>query len=126
MYAEGLTLNSSSDRVETLQEIYAVLIDIEGELALKRRDLADQYGITDALMSHVAHVLTTEQKHAFDTYMQEVITWHQKANTIVEQDALIKSYYGHLLALNGMTAFAEQFQEFLRTKPPQLNPKVNF
>jgi len=55
-----------------------------------------------------------------------VLVWHQKANIIVEKDTLIKSYYGHLLALNGMTAFVERFQEFLRTKSLQLDQQINF
>ena len=126
MYAERLTLQSPSERVEVLQQLYAGLMDIEGELALKRRDLADQHGITDALMSHAELLMTTEQKRAFDVYIKEAIAWHQRANSLVEQDNFIKSYYGHLLTLNGMSTFVEQLQDFLRSQPPRIDERVAF
>jgi len=115
MYAEQLTLRSHAERVETLHEVYTELMDIEGELALKRQAMADQYAITEALMSHPAVALTPEQTHAFDTYMLDVIALHQTAATVVDKDAWLKTYYEHLLALNGITVFLERFQDFLRS-----------
>jgi hypothetical protein len=126
MYTERLTLNGLSDRVETLQQIYTALMNIEGELALKRKNLANQHGITDALMSHLANVLTDEQKSAFDVYMLEVIALHQDAATMIQQDTFLKSYYEHLLALNGITVFLERFQEFLRSREFQMDKRANF
>lgn len=126
MFAERLTLNSRSERVETLLGIYSSLIDIESELALMRRDLANHHGIKDTLMSHSSHALTTEQKSALDAYMLEVITWHKKAATIIEQDTFLKNYYDHLLALNGITVFFERFQDFLRSQPLLFDKRVNF
>jgi hypothetical protein len=126
MYAERLTLNGLSDRVETLQQIYTALMNIEGEIALKRKNLANQHGITDALMSHLANVLTDEQKSAFDVYMIEVIALHQDAATMIQQDTFLKSYYEHLLALNGMTVFLERFQEFLRSREFQMDKRGTF
>jgi hypothetical protein len=126
MYAERLTLNGLSDRVETLQQIYTALMNIEGEIALKRKNLANQHGITDALMSHLANVLTDEQKSAFDVYMLEVIALHQDAATMIQQDTFLKSYYEHLLALNGITVFLERFQEFLRSREFQMDKRANF
>jgi len=115
MYAEQLTLHSHAERVETLHEVYIELMDIDGELALKRQAMADQYAITEALMSHPAVALTPEQTHAFDTYMMDVIALHQTAATIVGKDAWLKTYYEHLLTLNGITVFLERFQDFLRS-----------
>jgi hypothetical protein len=126
MYAERLTLNGLSDRVETLQQIYTALMNIEGEIALKRKNLANQHGITDALMSHLANVLTDEQKSAFDVYMLEVIALHQDAATMIQQDTFLKSYYEHLLALNGITVFLERFQEFLRSREFQMDKRATF
>jgi hypothetical protein len=42
MYAEQLTLHSHAERVETLHEVYTELMNIDGELALKRQAMADQ------------------------------------------------------------------------------------
>jgi hypothetical protein len=67
-------------------------------------------------MSHPAVVLTPEQTHAFDTYMLDVIALHQTAAIIVDKDAVLKKYYEHLLALNGMTVFLERFHDVLRSK----------
>jgi hypothetical protein len=125
-YAEKLTSSSRSDRVETLQQIYTALMNIEGEIALKRKNLANQHGITDALMSHLANVLTDEQKSAFDVYMLEVIALHQDAATMIQQDTFLKSYYEHLLALNGITVFLERFQEFLRSREFQMDKRATF
>ena len=126
MYAERLTLQNPSERVEILQQLYAGLMDIEGELALKCRDLANQHGITDTLMSHAEPLMTVEQKSVFDAYIKEAIAWHQRANALVEKDDFLKSYYGHLLTFNGMSTFVEQLQEFLRLQPPRLDEKVAF
>jgi hypothetical protein len=126
MYAEQLTLNSRPERVETLLGIYPSLIEIESELALMRQNLADHHGITDTLMSHSSHALTAAQQSAFDTYMLEVITWHQKAATIIEQDTFLKTYYDHLLAINGITVFLERFQDVIRSQPLRFDKRVNF
>ena len=116
MYAEQLTLHSHAGRVETLHEVYTELMDIDSELALKRQAMADQYALTEALMSHPAVALTPEQTHAFDTYMLDVIALHQTAAIIVDKDAWLKKYYEHLLTLNGMTVFLERFHDVLRSK----------
>jgi hypothetical protein len=126
MYAERLTLHSRADRVETLQSIYTALIDIESELALKRQHLAEQHGITEALLSHPGDVLTADQKRAFDAYMLEVIALHQSATTVIDKDDFLKSYYGHLLAINGMTVFMDRLQAFLRAKQPQLGDRIHY
>lgn len=119
MYAERLTLHRRTDRVETLQSIYMALIDIESELALNRQHLAGQHAIMDTLLSHPGNVLTADQKRAFDAYMLEVIALHQSATTVIDKDAFLKRYYGHLLAINGMTVFMDRLQAFLRAKQRQ-------
>jgi hypothetical protein len=128
MYAERLTLHSPADRVDLLHEVYTELIGIESALALKRQDIADQHGITETLMSHPVNALTAEQKRAFDAYMREVIALHQSAEIVVNKDAVLKRYYGHLLARNGMTVFLERLQDFLRAKQRQrqLGEQVHF
>jgi hypothetical protein len=101
-------------------------MNIEGELALQRQHLADQHAITEALMSHPDDALTADQQRAFDAYMLEVVALHQSAATVVDHDALLKRYYGHLLAINGMTVFLERLQEFLRAKQSQLGDRVHY
>jgi hypothetical protein len=126
MYAERLTLHSRADRVETLQGIYAALMAIEGELALKRQNLVEQHAMTEALMSHPDDALTADQQRAFDAYMLEIVALHQSAAVVIDQDAFLKKYYGHLLAINGMTVFLERLQEFLRAKQPQLGDRLDY
>ena len=113
LYAEKISLSAEPNRVEELNNMYTSLIDIESDISIKRKEISENYGITDDLMLKPNLKLTPEQQIRFDTYMNEVRVLHKKAVEIISEDELLKAVFDQIATFNGLAVFWDRFEEYV-------------